>query len=168
MPQFSLSGLVQREITIGNATIKVDGIVEAQATNSRTVTQHPVEQGYNISDAQHQLPVMVTLRAWITNHAQSAIDRRGYMSLPNATGLQLIESHVQNQLAKLENEANNGGLVTVRTKNFLYQNYYCLAFDFTENDDNGIFITMAIMERQDTSTERATAKFKIDTIGLWS
>jgi hypothetical protein len=168
MPQFSLSGLVQREITIGNATIKVDGIVEAHPTNSRTVTQHPVEQGYNISDAQHQLPIMVTLRAWITNHAQSAIDRRGYMNLPNVAGLQLIESHVQNQLAKLEKEANDGGLVTVRTKNFLYQNYYCLAFDFTETDDNGILITMAIMERQDTSSERATVKFKTDTIGLWS
>jgi hypothetical protein len=90
------------------------------------------------------------------------------MNLPNVAGLQLIESHVQNQLSALEKEANDGGLVTVRTKNFLYQNYYCLAFDFTETDDNGILITMAIMERQDTSSDRATSNFKTDTIGLWS
>lgn len=168
MPQFSLSNLVKKEIKIGNATIAVDGIVEVQATNSRMITQHPVEQGYNISDAQHQMPITVTLRAWITNHAQSLIDKRAYMNLPNITGLQLVESHVQNQLAQLEAEANNGGLVTVRTKNALYENYYCVSFDYTENSDNGILINMSLLEKQETGTDRATINFKSDVIGLWS
>ena len=168
MPQFSLSGLISREITIGTATIPVDGIVEAQTSNTRTITQHPVEQGFNVSDAQHQMPIMVTLRAWITNHAQSIIDKRAYLNLPNITGLQLVESHVQRQLAALEEQANAGGLVTVRTKNSLYENYYCVAFDYTENDDNGILITMSIMEKQESGQDRSTVNFKSDLIGLWS
>lgn len=168
MPQFSLSGLIQRTITIGNESIDVDGIVEAKMSNSRTITKRPIEKGFNVSDAQHQLPIQVTLRAWITNHAQSILDTRAYMNLANVTGLQLIESHVQKQLAKLETEANNGGLVTVRTKNALYENYYCPVFNYTENDDNGILITMALMEKQETGQDRSTINFKSDLIGLWS
>lgn len=169
MAIFSLSSLVKNSIKIGNETIKVDGISDVTTTNSRTVTQHPVEQGFNISDAQHQNPIPMKFRAWITDNPQSILDDRVFATLANSTGLNLVEGNVKKQLEKLEIEANKGGLVTIKTKYSLYEEYYCLDFSYTETSSLGIQINISILEKQDNSEEqRTTANFKTDTIGLWS
>jgi hypothetical protein len=166
---FSLSGLIDQEITIGTATIAVDGITVVSPTNSRTVTSHPVEDGFNISDAQHQLPIQVSFKAWITDNPQSALDgERVLASLANSTGINLVEGNVKKQLQKLETEANKGSLVTVKTKFAKYTNYYCVSFNYQETTKKGIEINISIMEKQDSSDdERGTANFSPD-IGLWS
>ena len=169
MAIFSLASLVSSTITIGGETIQVDGLQEVSPTNSRTITQHPVEEGFNISDAQHQLPISVTFKAWITDNAQNVLDDRVYATLANSTGLNLVEGNVKKQLAKLEAEANKGSLVTVKTKYAKYTDYYCVNFSYSESSKMGILISLSIMEKQDSSaTNRATVNFASDKIGLWS
>ena len=168
MPLFSLSSLVPNELTIGNQSIRVDGITEVSTTNSRMITSHPVEQGYNISDAQHQLPIKTTFKIWITDHPQSVIDDRVFATLANSTGLNLVEGNVKKQLQKMEEEANKGGLVTVKTKYSIYKDFYCENFSWTETSAMGIKISVSIMEKQENSDEtRTTANFSPD-LGLWS
>jgi hypothetical protein len=180
MAIFSLSSLVSTTITIGTATIEVDGITTVSPINSRTITQHPIEEGFNISDAQHQMPVAVTFKAWITDNPQSVADMgRMFTSalsdniilstLANATGLNLVEGNVKKQLAKLEAEANKGGLVTVKTKYAKYDKYYCVNFSYEETTKMGILISLSILEKQDNSaSNRTTVFFASDKIGLWS
>lgn len=169
MPIFSLSSLTSDKITIGNETIQVDGIQEVTPTNSRTVTQHPVEQGFNISDAQHQMPISVAFKAWITDNPQSIIENRVFAALANLTGLNLVEGNIKKQIAKLEYEANKGGLVTVKTKYALYEDFFCLNFSYTESSSLGIVISLSLLEKQDNaSDDRSTANFQSDIIGLWS
>lgn len=169
MPIFSLSSLVSSSITIGNETIDVDGLAEVTPTNSRTITQHPVEQGFNISDAQHQMPISVTFKAWITDNPQSILSDRVFASIANSTGLNLVEGNVKKQLEKLEAEANKGGLVTVKTKYSIYEDFYCVSFSYTETSALGIQINLSILEKQDNAEqERTTAFFESDLIGLWS
>jgi hypothetical protein len=168
MAIFSLSSLISSSITIGTDTIEVDGITAVTPTNSRTITQHPVEQGFNISDAQHQMPIAVTFQAWITDNPQSVVDSRVFASLANATGLNLVEGQVKKQLSKLENNANQGQLVTVKTKYAKYENYYCVNFSYSESSKMGILINISILEKQDNAEAiRATAFFSSD-IGAWS
>lgn len=169
MAIFSLSSLVSSTITIGVATIEVDGITQVSPKNSRTITQHPVEEGFNISDAQHQMPITVSFQAWITDNPQSILDERVFATLANSTGLNLVEGNVKKQLAKLEAEANKGSLVTVKTKYAKYKDYYCLDFSYKEDTKTGILINLSIMEKQDSSSDdRTTANFESDIIGLWS
>lgn len=168
MAIFSFSSLVQDSITIGNETIKIDGLTEVSPTNSRTITQHPVEQGFNKSDAQHQMPIAVTFRAWVTDNPQSILDNRVFATLANSTGLNLVEGNIKKQLEKLESEANKGSLVTIKTKYSLYEDFYCVSFSYTETSSLGIQINVSILEKQDNADEdRATAFFSPD-IGLWS
>ena len=169
MAIFSLSALIEKSITIGNETIPVDAISRVSQSSTTTVTQHPVEQGFNISDAQHQMPIAVTFQAWITDNAQSMFSTRAYAELPNITGISIVEGHVKKQLEKLEREKNNGGLVTIKTKYAKYTDYYCLSFDYEETTRSGILINISIMEKQDNADDnRATAFFDTDTIGFWS
>ena len=169
MPLFSLSGLIDQTITIGAEEIAVDGISEVASTNSRTITSHPVEEGFNISDAQHQLPVQVSFKAYITDNPQGILDAtRSLASLANSTGLNLVEGNVKKQLQKLEAEANKGSLVTIKTKYAKYIDYYFVSFSYTETTRMGIEINISIMEKQDSSDQdRTTAYFSPD-IGLWS
>lgn len=169
MPIFSLSGIISQELTIGDETIELDGITEVSSTNSRTITTHPVEEGYNISDAQHQNPIQVTFRAWVTDTPQSVLDTKRMMaSIANFSGLNIVEGHVKKQLQKLEAEANKGGLVEVRTKYALYSDFYCVSFSYTEGTAKGIELNISLMEKQDSADdERGTANFSSD-LGLWS
>ncbi len=168
MPIFSLSSLISQELTIGQETVKLDGITEVTSTNTRTITQHPVEQGFNISDAQHQMPKQITFKAWITDNPQSVIDDRVFANLANITGLNLVEGQVKKQLEKLEREADKGELITVKTKYALYKDFYCVSFSYTEDSRLGILINFSIMEKQDNADQdRTTANFSPD-IGLWS
>ena len=169
MAVFSLSSLVSESLTIGTQTIDLDGITEVNPTNARMITQHPVEQGYNISDAQHFLPIKATFKAWITDNPQSIIDNRVFATIANTTGINLVEGNVKKQLVKLETEANKGGLVTVKTKYAIYKDFYCESFTYLETSRMGIEITFSIMEKQDTQDEnRGTAFFENQLIGLWS
>lgn len=169
MPLFSLSSLVENSITIGGEEIQVDGIQRVSPTNSRTITTHPVEQGFNISDAQHQMPVTVSFQAWITDHAQSVLSKRAYAELPNITGINLVEGHVKRQLEVLEIEANKGSLVTIKSKYAKYIDYYCISFNYEETTKSGILINISILEKQDSSDKnRTTSNFDTDTIGFWS
>lgn len=168
MPIFSLSSLTSESIKIGEFEVEVDGIMEVTPTNSRTITQHPVEQGFNISDAQHQMPIMVSFKAWITDNPQSVIDSRVFANLANSTGLNLVEGHIKKQLSGLEITANSGQLITVKTKYALYEDFYCVSFSYTESSKLGILINFSIMEKQDNADEdRNTINFSSD-IGLWS
>ncbi len=168
MAIFSLSSIVGESLTIGTQTIDLDGITEVSPTNSRMITQHPVEQGYNISDAQHFLPIKATFKAWITDNPQSTIDNRVFATIANTTGINLVEGNVKKQLAKLETEANKGGLITVKTKYAIYQDFYCESFSYTETTRMGIEINFSIMEKQDTEDEdRGTVNFS-PNLGLWS
>jgi len=145
----------------------IDGIMEVSVNNSRTTTLHPVETGSNLSDAQHQMPIEVSFSAWITDTPQSVIDQRVYTSLPNATGLQLVESHTKMQLEKLEKAVNAGKLVTINTKYAEYNDYYLISFSYTETSSSGILINFSIREKQDNSdNDRTTANFSPD-IGIW-
>lgn len=166
---FSLSGLIDQEITIGTATIAVDGLMEVSSTNSRMVTSHPIEDGFNISDAQHQLPIQTSFKAWITDTPQSVLDTSKMVAtLANSTGLNLVEGNVKKQLQKLEDEANKGSLVTIKTKYAKYKDYYCVSFNYSETTKQGIEISISIMEKQDSSDkERGTANFSSD-LGTWS
>ena len=169
MAIFSLSSLIDQEITIGTTTIAVDGISEVSSTNSRVITSHPIEEKFNISDAQHQLPIQVSFKAWITDNPQSVLDgSRVKASLANSTGINLVEGYVKKQLQILELEANKGSLVTIKTKYAKYKDYYCVSFSYQENTTLGIQINISIMEKQDSSDkERGTAFFSPD-LGLWS
>jgi hypothetical protein len=169
MPIFSLSSLVDSSLTIGTQTIALDGITEVSSSNSRMITQHPVEQGYNISDAQHFLPIKATFKAWITDNPQSTIDERVFANIQNSIGLNLIEGNVKKQLDKIEAEANKGGLVTVKTKYAKYEDFFCESFSYTESTQTGILINFSIIEKQDTADKaRGTANFDTNKIGLWS
>lgn len=168
MPIFSLSSIISEEIKIGNDTIKLDGITEVSSTNSRTITQHPTEDGYNISDAQHQMPIKASFQAWITDTPQSILDKRVYATLPNITGLSLVEGNIKKQLSKLEKAANDGELITLKTKYAIYSDFYIESFSYRETSKMAILINFSIMERQDnTDLSRETANFSQD-IGLWS
>ena len=165
--QFSLTPLTNPYIQLDNVFVLIDGIMEVSVNNSRTTTLHPVETGSNLSDAQHQMPIEVSFSAWITDTPQSVIDQRVYTSLPNATGLQLVESHTKIQLEKLEKAVNAGKLVTINTKYAEYNDYYLISFSYTETSSSGILINFSIREKQDNSdNDRTTANFSPD-IGIW-
>ena len=165
--QFSLTPLTNPYIQLDNVFVLIDGIMEVSVNNSRTTTLHPVETGSNLSDAQHQMPIEVSFSAWITDTPQSVIDQRVYTSLPNATGLQLVESHTKIQLEKLEKAVNAGKLVTINTKYAEYEDYYLISFSYTETSSSGILINFSIREKQDNSdNDRTTANFSPD-IGIW-
>ena len=165
--QFSLSPLTSQFIQLGNIKVPVDGIMEVSHNNSFVNPLHPVETGSNISDAQHTMPIETSFTAWITDTPQSIIDKRAFLSLPNITGLQLVESHTKVQLEKIEKSAGKGNLVTVRTKYSLFEEYYLLSFSYTETSTSGLLINFTIRERQDDSdNNRTTANFSSD-LGLW-
>lgn len=165
---FSLAGLIDNVLIIGDEEIPLDGIVEVTPTNSRAVTSHPVEDGSTISDAIHQLPITMTFTAWVTDTAQSILDRRTYTNLANITGLDLLESHIIKQLKKLEKEANRGALVTLKTKYSKYTDYYLISFTYSESSRKGIAINFTIQERQvNNEDDRVTANFSSD-LGAWS
>lgn len=169
MPIFSLSGLISDKLFVGNESVKLDGLVKVSPTNSRIVTEHPVEQGYNISDAQHQLPIQMSFQAWVTDNPQSILDSRVFTNIANSTGLDLVEGNVKKQLAKIESELNRGGLITLKTKYALYEDFYCTSFTYDETSTSAIQLNFTILEKMDNSgDDRTTAFFESDIIGLWS
>jgi hypothetical protein len=165
---FSLSPTTSPFIQLDNVRVLLDGITEVSVSNVRTTTLHPVETGSNITDAQHQQPIEMSFRAWITDTPQSLIDSRVFTNLPNVLGAQLVESHTKIQLEKLEKAVNQGKLATVKTKYAEYNDYYLTSFSYSETSNSGLLINFSIRERQDDSVEdRTTASFSPD-IGLWS
>lgn len=168
MAIFSLAGLISQSLQIGAIEIPLDGITDVTPTNSRLITQHPTDEGFNISDAQHQLPIKVVFKAWITDTPQSVLDSRIFASIANATGLELVEGQVKKELAKIEKMANLGLLITVKTKYALYKDFYLEDFRYTETPKKGIQINFSIMEKQENvDDDRTTANFA-DDLGLWS
>lgn len=165
---FSLLPTTSKFLKFDNVKIPLDGIVEVSTSNTRTTTIHPVETGSNITDAQHQQPIETSFTAWITDTPQSIIDERTLTNLPNVFGASLVESHTKVQLEKLEKSANQGKLITVKTKYAEYEDYYLIGFSYSESSKSGLLINFSIRERQDdSSTDRTTANFSSD-IGLWS
>ena len=169
MPIGSLAFLLDNAIIFDGVAVKVDGITGVSPANSKIVTQHPIEDGFNISDAQHYQPIQVSFQAWITDTPQSLFDSRVLTAASNSSGLNVSESHVKKQLETIEGYANTGALISVKTKYAQYEDYYLLSFSYTETSEQAILISFAIMELQTSADEsRTTANFDNDVLGLWS
>jgi len=169
MPIGSLAFLVENAIIFDGVAISVDGITSVSPANSKIVTMHPIEDGFNISDAQHYQPIQMSFQAWISDTPQSAYDSRVLTAASNSSGLNVTESYTKRQLETIEGYANTGALISVKTKYAQYEDYYLLSFSYTETTEQALLISFAIMERQTSAEEnRTTANFSNDVLGLWS
>lgn len=106
------------KIQIGNI-IDIDACIEETHELSNTVTDHPVEQGFNISDHSRPDPDVVTLRCFVSNTPLSTEQtktsvKEGAVSF-DTTAPEVIGNRGKDTFDKLKKLRDDGTLIAVVT-----------------------------------------------------
>lgn len=108
----------------GSSVVEIDSCLEESHSLTNTVTDHPVEEGFNVSDHSRPNPDLVTLRCFVSNTPLSAEQRTRAVRQGDVDFRTSSESGVQigatdgrgaNAYLKLLKLRNEGTLVEVVT-----------------------------------------------------
>jgi len=168
MALIAISSIFSKELeTDTGSNIEFDGYLNVTPAVTNIVTRRPMEDGFDLNDAVHNNPTVLSVEIIITDTAQSIIDIRNVTNIGNVFGTQFFKNHTQRQLDNLEAASNNRTEIALKTKYKSYEGYLIENFTYTETDEQGLRISFTLIEAR--TDEALDASDNIDeSIGLWS
>jgi len=148
-------------------TVAFDGFLSVNQVVNNIVTKRPIEDGFDLTDAVHNSPTVLSVEIIVTDTAQTIIDSRSITNLPNILGTKFVQTYTKRQLNRLDEISNNKETISFKTKYGNYSGYFLENFAYTESEEEGLRISFNLSENR-TDVVADTSLNIDDSIGLWS
>jgi len=148
-------------------TVAFDGFLSVNQVVNNVVTKRPIEDGFDLTDAVHNSPTVLSVEIIVTDTAQTIIDSRSITNLPNILGTKFVQTYTKRQLNRLDEISNNKETIYFKTKYGNYSGYFLENFSYTETEEEGLRISFNLSENR-TDVVADTSLNIDDSIGLWS
>jgi len=149
-------------------TVSFDGFLSVNQVVNNIVAKRPVEDGFDLIDAVHNSPTVLSVEIIVTDTAQTIIDSRSITNLPNILGTKFVQTYTKRQLDRLTAISNKRETISFKTKYGNYKGYFLENFVYTESDEEGLRISFSLSENRTDAITIESLTTIDDSIGLWS